>query len=139
MNAKEIKEGDKISFSVVRSGILGDSFSDMLVDTVASYDVARYLDNNLNIKHKNLFPFFKEKVDNIDNPANYKYLILKSDITVSTPIVIGLPWIEDSSLKLSVTRKAVIEMANFEEYKRASLETFLNNAGIKYVLTYIEE
>lgn len=135
----EIKKGDKISFSLVKAGIIGDDFIDVTVDSVnAGYDTARIVDPSLASKHANFYPYFKDKVDNVNDPNVYDYIIVKPFPNESKIIAIGIPWINDSTLKTSETRKAIITIPHFEEYKRNSIETFFNNLNVQYSFEVID-
>lgn len=129
-----VAKGDRISFTIIRSGIITDTYTGVLVDSsTAGYATARAVTNDINSKHANLFPYFKDAVDNINDPSKYDYLIIKPSDLKEELVAIGIPWINASSVKIAKTSTVKLELYNFEEYKRASLETFLKNAGITYV------
>lgn len=130
---QSLKRGDTVSFSLVRQGIITDSFDSVIVDTVnAGYDLVSLVDTSLNEKHANLYPFFKNKVDNVNNPNAYAYLVVKTSNLSNRPIIVGIPWIEESSLRSTSTNTLVLTLHQFEEGKRPSLETYLKNAKISY-------
>lgn len=130
-----IKSGDRITFSMVKSGIAGDTFTNVLVDTVASYGTATRVTTDINNKHANLYPFFKDKVNNINDASKYSYIVIKPNDLTEELLAIGIPWINEDSVKMSETKTVRLELFLFEEYKRASLETFLKNANIKYAFS----
>lgn len=134
----QLRSGDIITFSMIKSGIFGDVYSSVVVDSIIGYDVARLIDNGVNEKHANFYTFFKDTVNNINDPSVYQYLALKPDSTKNTIIVIGGPWINQDSIKISKTQDVTLHLHNFEEYKRASLETFLANANISYTFDKTE-
>lgn len=131
----QLKDGDIVSFSLIRSGIISDSFSSVIVDSIVSYDLAVRLDTSINEKHSNLYPFFKDKVNNINDPSNYRYLVVRANALTNKLMIVGIPWIQESSLKSTSTKDELLHLYNFEESKRPSLETFLKNANISYAFS----
>lgn len=130
-----VERGDRITFSLVRAGIAGDTFTNVLVDSKAGYGTARLVSTDLNNKHANLFAFFKESVDNVNDPSAYSYLIIKPNDLKEEYVAIGIPWINEASVKIADTKNVSLELFNFEEYKRPALITFLENANIKYAFS----
>lgn len=131
----EVKRGDRITFSLVKAGIAGDVFTSVFVDSRAGYATARSISTDLGSKHANLYPFFKDKVDNVNDPSKYEYLIIQPNDLSQSLIAIGIPWINETTVKSAATKTLRLDLLNFEEYKRPSLETFLKNANIPYVIS----
>ena len=130
-----VEPGDRITFSLVRAGIAGGTFTNVLVDSKAGYGTARLVSTDLNNKHANLFAFFKDKVDNVNDPASYRYIIIKPNDLKEDLVAIGIPWINEDSVKVGEAKNIKLELYNFEEYKRPALITFLENANIKYAFS----
>lgn len=130
-----VRRGDRITFSLIRAGIAGDTFTNVLVDSVVGYGTARLVSTDLNSKHANLYTFFKEKVNNVNDPSAYDYLIIKPNDTKEEYVAIGKPWINQDSVQNANTKNEMLELFNFEEYKRPSLITFLENSGISYAFS----
>lgn len=131
-----VKRGDRLTFTLVRSGIAGDSFNNVLVDSsLAGYSTARLVSTDVGSKHANLFPFFKDKVDGINDPSKYLYVVIKPNDLKEELIAVGIPWINEDSVKINQSKNLKLELTNFEEYKRPSLETYLKNAGISYIIS----
>uniref|UniRef100_A0AAU8L0W3 SH3 fold domain-containing protein n=1 Tax=Pantoea phage Survivor TaxID=3232176 RepID=A0AAU8L0W3_9CAUD len=139
MDIKLIKDGDIVNFDMIKPGIFGDQYKAAIVSAVCDYNTARIVDPDINSKHANFYPFFKDSVDNVDNPNIYKYLILQLDKTVSKLVVIGFPWINQDSLKTIQTRYATVIIQNFQEYHRAPLVDFLENLGVTYQYTVSDQ
>lgn len=135
MSIQNLKKGDIVDFDMIRPGIFGDQYKGALISAIADYNTARLIDPELNAKHANFFPYFKDTVDNVNRPEIYDYLILQLDKTKSNVIVIGVPWINASSLKTVASRHATVVINNFQEHQRAPLIDFLNNLRVEYVLT----
>ena len=132
----QITKGDRITFSLVRAGIAGDTFINVLVDSgTTGYGTARLISTDLNNKHANLYAFFKEKVNNINDPSAYDYIVIKPNDLKEEYIAIGKPWINEDSIVTSQTNNVIVELYNFEEFKRPSLETLLKNANISYAFS----
>lgn len=129
-----IKKGDIINFDMISPGIFGDQYKGAIVSSVADFNTARIIDPDIQLKHANFYPFFKDKVDNVNDPSKYDYFILQLDVTKSDLIVIGFPWINEDSLKAITTREATIVIRQFQEYHRAPLMDFLTNLNVSYTL-----
>jgi len=127
-----IKNNDIVNFDMIAPGIFGAQYKAALVSTIAPYSVASLIDPSIQEKHANFYPFFKESVDNVNDPTIYNYLILQLDKTKSALTVIGIPWINADSLKTIGTRQATFIIQDFQEYQRAAVLDFLNNLNVKY-------
>lgn len=134
-----IKQGDIINFDMIAAGIFGDQYKAAVVNAVTNFTVARLLDPSLPEKHAAFYPFFKDAVDNVNDPSVYNYLVLQLDPTKSDQIVIGFPWINADSMKAITTRHATIVIREFQEYQRAPLLDFLANMNVKYTLTVTDD
>lgn len=131
----DLKRGDVVSFDIVRAGII-DEYSNVVVEAEGvGYDLAALVDSSIAERHYNLYPYFKDKVNNVNDPSAYNYLIVKANPLTNKLMAVGEPWIQESTLKSTSTKDVTLILQNFEEGKRASLETFLKNAKITYVLS----
>lgn len=130
-----LKKGDIVNFDMIRPGIFGDQYKNALVDGVVGYNTARHVNTDINQKHANFYPFFKDQVDNVDNPQVYEYLVIQLDRTKPDLIAIGLPWINMDTLKPITSRHAVIIVPGFQEYHRAPINDFFRNLGLGITLT----
>jgi hypothetical protein len=129
--------GDIVTFQLVKNGIIGDDRVDVKVDGLMQYSTARLIDPQLAIKHKNLYSYFKDKVQNVDDPSVYGYLALigRNDKLE----VIGIPWINDSTFQLIDGRNANIVCTNWREDFRAPLQTFMQSLGAAYTITVFDK
>lgn len=130
-----LKKGDIVNFDMIRPGIFGDQYKGALVDGIVGYNSARYINTDIQQKHANFYPFFKDTVQNVDDPQVYDYLVLQLDKTKPDLIAIGIPWINKDTLKTIQSRHATVIIQQFQEYQRAPLNDFLKNLGVTYVLT----
>ena len=132
-----IKQGDIVDFDMIAPGIFGDQYKGAIVSSVGDFNLARLVDPSIQVKHNNFYPFFKDKVDNKNDPSIYKYLILQLDVTKSNLIAIGFPWINVDSLTPITTRNATIVVQGFQEWHQAPIKDFFNSLNVKY--TFIVE
>lgn len=134
MTASTLKKGDIVNFDMVRPGIFGDQYRNMTISAVGDYNLARNIDPEINAKHASFYPFFKDTVDNVNSPSIYDYLILQTSKTDPTLVVIGVPWINQTTLKTITSRYATIVINGFQEYHRSPVTDFLNNLNVSYTL-----
>lgn len=125
--------GDIISFQLVQNGIVGDERVDVKVGGgQLDFELARKIDPELARKHANLYPYFKTKVNNIDDPSVYGYISVTSRNGESE--IIGLPWIMDSTYKVIDGRIATMSIDNWREDWRAPIQTFMANLGANIII-----
>ena len=124
---------DIVDFQLVQSGIVGDQRTDVKVSGTLDYNTARMIDPSIQSKHTALYPYFKDKVQNVNDPSVYKYMTCINNNGVTE--VIGIPWILDSSYTVVDGRVATIVIANWREDWRSVTETFLSNLGANYSIT----
>lgn len=127
------KSGDIVSFQLVQNGLLGDERTQVRVSAAdMDFQTAKLIDPQLNVKHITLFPYFKDAVGGVDNPANYKYAAFQA--ANGAVEVIGIPWIKDSTYRIVDGRIATLQITNFREEFRGPMLTFLANLGATYTL-----
>lgn len=134
-----LNKGDIVSFQLKANNIVGGTREAMKVEAASvSYSVASVMDPELHVKHTALYPYFKDTqgYDNVDNPANYDYVILKGDNGVME--VIGEPWINEVTLKIIQTMTCNITIQNYQTKFRTPIERFLSELGASYTLNVIE-
>lgn len=129
-----LQKNDIINFDMIRPGIFGAQYKSALITGIVDYNTARIIDPDVYAKHQAFYPFFKDSVDNVNNPEIYNYLILQLDPTKADRIVIGFPWIDKDSLKTIQSRYATVIIQNFQEYQRAPLVDFLEGMNVTYTL-----
>lgn len=128
------KKGDRVSFSLVVSGINGDERTGLLVDAAdIGYTTAILIDPGLNVKHNNLFPYFKNKVNGVEDPSVYNYIVLK--LPNGSPEVIGVPWIQDSTFKFIEGVRRVVTIENWRQEWDAPMRTFYASLGAAINIT----
>lgn len=135
MTIDELKKGDLVNFDMIIPGILGDQYKSVIVSGIVDYTVASQIDSEVNVKHQNFYPQFKDTVGNVNDPSIYSYLLVRPDPTTNLTIVIGGPWIRADSLETTRGRFGSILIQNWEERYRAPVTDFLNNLQAQYTLT----
>lgn len=128
------KTGDIVSFQLVVGGINGDERVQVKVASgTMNYQTALLIDQQLNVKHTSLFPYFRDKVGGVDDPDRYLYVAVQGRNGATE--VVGLPWIEASSWRIVNGRISDISITNWREDFRGPLKTFLANLGATYTQT----
>lgn len=135
MNLNDIKKGDLVNFDMIIPGIFGDQYKSVWVAGVVDHTSASIIDPEINVKHENFFPQFKESVGNVNDPTIYDYLLIKPDPTTNNLLAIGYPWIRPDSLEITKGRTAEILIQNWEARWEAPVNDFLKNLGASYVLS----
>lgn len=134
MKLSEVQKGDLVNFDMITPGIFGDQYRGVLVAGVVDYTVASTIDPELNVKHQAFYPYFKDTVDNVNDPARYDYLLIRPDPAKSELLVIGYPWINPSSLEVTKGRSALITITTWEQRFESPLKDFLANLGVPYTI-----
>lgn len=126
-----VNEGDIVDFSLVTDTILGPKRKGVTITAPPmDYTIASRLDPELNSKHKNLFPFFSNKVNNVDDPSSYKYFAVTN--ANGAVEIIGIPWVMDSTYQAILVRTKTYVIHNFQEFMRAPLELYMSNLGCNF-------
>jgi len=127
-------KGNTVSFQLVRNDINGGSRELVKVDAAdVGYSTAIRIEPELNVKHANLYPFFKDKVGNVDDPSLYNYLILQGRNGALE--VVGIPWILDSTFRIVAAQRATWVCENYRPEWKGPSATFFASLGAAVVLT----
>jgi hypothetical protein len=130
------KKGDVISFQFVRNGLIGDGKTQVKVEGDMNYIMAKAIDPELNVKHQALFPYFRDAVNQVNDPTAYGYIgIINNNGQLE---VIGIPWILASSFQYVQSRRAMINVTNWREEFRAPWETFAAGLGVSWTINTFE-
>lgn len=130
-------KGDIVSFQLVMNGINGGERVEVRVTAgEMDYSTARMIDNQLNVKHAALFPYFKDAVGGVNDPSAYDYITVIGQNGVTE--VIGIPWIEPSTWSVIQSRRANLNISNWREDFRGPLSTFLRNLGAVWTLNIFD-
>lgn len=127
----ELKTGDIIEYSLVTDTVLGGKRSGFVVSSGdMDFRLASKLYPEIVQLHKNLFPYFKDKVDNVDDPSKYSYFVATGPNGKEE--VIGKPWVIDTSLQIVTSKQVTYVLNAFKESQRATIETMFRNLGINF-------
>lgn len=126
------KKGDIISFQFVQNGLIGNGKQQVKVEGDIGYSIAKSIDPEINTKHQALYPYFADKVENIDDPSAYGYIgIINQDGRVE---VIGIPWILESTFQYSESVRAVIAVPRWQEKYRPAFDSFFQSLGLDWTI-----
>lgn len=125
--------GDIVDFALENGSIIFPSREGVIVTAVMDYETARLVNPELSAQHQAMFPYFKDKVGGVNDPAAYNYMAFKNPNGKIE--VIGTPWVKDSTYKTVSTRIATYVINPFKEEYRAPIQTFLSNLGVSYTMT----
>lgn len=126
--------GDIVDFELVNTSILFSKRSGVAVTAGSiKFDTAKLISPDIASRHTAIFPYFKDKVDNVDDPNAYDYMAFRN--LNGQVEVIGIPWINEQTYKTITTRVANIVITNFQESYRAPIQTFLTNLGASFTFT----
>lgn len=131
------KKADVISFQFVRNGLIGDGKLGVKVVGDVEYSVAKAIDPELNVKHQQLYPYFKDKVGNVNDPTAYDYISIMN--TNGQLEVIGIPWILDSSFSYVQSMRNMINVTNWQPAWQPALETFMAGLGANWTSNIFSE
>lgn len=122
---------DIVNFQLVQNGIVGDERTGATVLAPSmTYQVARFIDPEIAAKHAALFPYFKEKVQGVDDPNGYQYFTIQ--LPNGRTEVIGYPWVNDVTFVTVKGRTRTYVVSNFEEKMNAPLAKALRDLGATY-------
>lgn len=125
---------DVVDFQLVINGINGDERRGCLVIVPSmTLQGAQLMDPEVASKHTNLFPYFKDKVNGVDNPNAYSYFGIQ--LPNGKLEVIGIPWVNDATYKAITTRICTYVITNFDEKMRGPLAQRLKELGASYTVT----
>lgn len=126
------KIGDILSFQLVNPSLLGEERTSVKVDCVVNYRTAAMIDPEIARKHTVLYSYFKDVVNNIDDPSIYSYIgvIGRNDQLE----VIGIPWINPSTYRQIAGTIATIAVDNWREDWLAPTRRFFAELGANFTI-----
>lgn len=126
------KKGDIVSFQFVQNGLIGNGKLQVKVEGNVSYQIARAIDPEIDVKHQALYPYFAAAVQNVDDPSAYAYIgIINLDGKVE---MIGIPWILESTFQFSESERATILVPRWQEKHRPAFTTFFQSLGLDWTI-----
>lgn len=125
---------DIVDFQYVRNGIVGDEQRGCLIITpVMNFQAARLVAPEIVTKHAALFPYFADKVNQINDPSIYNYFMIQ--LPNDSVLVVGYPWVNDDTFKTIEGRSRVYSISNFNEKMSGPIAKLLNDLGATYTYT----
>lgn len=126
--------GSVVSFRLLETTLIANNFQNVtILASDVTYEVARLSNPELYSQHEALFPYFKNKVNNVNNPSAYHFIIVR--LPNGTVIPVGKPWIDEPSYQVVDTKRATIEISNYHLEWEAPIKDLLNNLGASYTVT----
>lgn len=122
---------DIVDFQLVKNGIIGDArVAAKVIVGDMTYQAAKMMDQQINIKHTNLYAYFKDKVNGVDDPNGYRYFAVM--LANGQMEVIGYPWVNESTYKVVAGRTRSYVITNFEQLMEGPLHKALRDLGATY-------
>jgi hypothetical protein len=123
------KIGTTYSFEVYPSAILGDDYSNVIVQGVMDAATAAATGLiDIYAAHANMYPYLPSPKPVPDDPTAYNYVKIKlSDVT--TPQILGIPFIIDSSVEVVNAQAATVVISNVTSNDLPNISNLLAAAG----------
>jgi hypothetical protein len=120
----------KVSFSVLTAiaGTIGRDFQNVVVSELISWSSAKFFNTDVVALHQNIYRQLPAGTI-INDPTKYKYLVLK--FANGQTKVVGLPWIEWSSIVIHTNQKIVVEVLEPKTTDVELVRTQLSSVGLK--------
>jgi hypothetical protein len=121
--------GSTYSFSVYPAAILGDNYDNVIVQGIMDAATAAATGLiDIYAAHENMYSYLPSNSGIPDDATAYNYLKLKlSDAT--TPVVLGIPFIIDSSVSLVNSQSITAVIANVTSADLTNISNLLAAAG----------
>lgn len=126
--------GSVVSFRLLQTTLVANNFNNVkIIINDSTFNAACRFNPELQSLHEALYPYFKDKVNNVNNPSAYTYFIV--ELENGECLAIGKPWIDETSFKVVNSSRASIEISNFRLEWEPQIKDLLNNLGASYTLT----
>ena len=93
----EVQIGQRFSFQVYPTAIIGNSFADVTMEGNISADIARAYGFDIYSMHANVYPTLPAGTPN--DPTQYSYVMVR--MANNERQIIGVPWIRQDSITIS--------------------------------------
>lgn len=104
MSYADLKPKETVDFVVDAPQIVGTGFENVYILGEIDSTTAIALGDDVYAKHRNIYPFIKDKPGVADNPDSYMYIRVKK--LNGSVVILGKPWIREESIKV-VKRKNI--------------------------------
>lgn len=112
------------SFSVYAEAFLGSNFDNVTVASILDQESANQLIDT-QAMHVAVFPFLPPGTPN--DPSAYNYVKFKTQ--TNGVLVLGIPWIRDSTIQLVDAQTIVVKIGNAKSSDIARIRNMLNANG----------
>lgn len=120
--------GNNVSFQVTPNAVRPTSYNNVKIISILSYDDARR-QADVESLHS---AFYAGLPPNSPRKAS-DYIYYKVRTQDGTDVILGKPWIVESSISLETTRKAIVTIDNVNPDKRQDIINALSAIGFKTV------
>lgn len=93
----EVQIGQRFSFQVYPTAIIGNAFADVVMEGIISADIARAYNFDIYSMHSNVYPTLPAGTPN--DPTQYSYIMVK--MANGERQIVGIPWIRQDSITIS--------------------------------------
>jgi hypothetical protein len=115
------------SFNTKVPGILGESFNNLKLVSVMTYELASNYINVVSM-HANIYPALPQGIP--DNPESYTYYLFKTES--NTNVVLADVWIDDNTITEKGSQSMVVEIPRVTNSDIVRLNTVLRTMGFNY-------
>lgn len=124
MGYELLKKGATVDFIVEAPEILTSGFTNVKINAELDMESAQAMGLDVQAKHTNLYPLFKDK-GYPDDPNAYGYIrVTKENGSIT---ILGIPWIREASIIAKERRRITVDIpdvgANDLALVRAALES----------------
>lgn len=129
---------DIVDFKYIRAGVIGDEERGaVIIAPELDFQAARLISPEIVVKHANLFPYFSDKVNQNNDPAAYRYfLIRRPNDSVE---VIGYPWVNEDTFKTVSGRTRIYNLSNFSEKMAGPISKLFADLGVSYTFNDVDK
>jgi len=122
---RDVEIGQRFSFEVYPSSILGNDFNNVILDATLSSRGALREGVDIAALHQNIYPSLP--AGSVNDPSQYSYIRIL--LANGEPQVLGVPWIRPDSIKLFVasTINLTWQNATQEQYDKIMQALSANN------------
>lgn len=93
----EVQIGQRFSFQVYPTAIIGNTFADVIMEGFISADIARAYNFDIYSMHANVYPTLPAGTPN--DPTQYSYIMIR--LANGERQIIGTPWIRQDTIAIS--------------------------------------
>lgn len=131
----QIEIGQRFSFEVYPSAILGNNFKDVTLEGTLSPDMARAFGTDIASMHANVYRTLPTTVPN--DPVKYNYIRVRHQN--GTLSIIGIPYIRPESIVISTHGVLDLRFDNVTQADQERIITALSANGYKPTINLLTQ